>query len=61
MKSLAYMSLHNFLPEAEKALAAKDRRLSMIRMCPACGMKQEHTGTGCLYCHTPLAEARNVG
>ena len=55
------MSIHIFLPEAEKALQAEDRRLSMIRVCPQCGKQQEHTGSDCLYCQMPLSGARHVG
>jgi hypothetical protein len=61
MKSFAYMSIHTFLPEAEKALHAEDRRLSMIQVCPGCGKKQEHTGVDCLFCGVSLKGARHVG
>lgn len=61
MGSYAYMSLHTFLPEAEKALASEDRRLSMIRVCGSCGKEQEHTGADCLFCGQPLKGAQRVG
>jgi hypothetical protein len=61
MKSFAYMSVHTFLPEAEKALQAEDRRLSMVRVCAGCGKEQEHTGVDCLFCGVPLKGAQHVG
>jgi hypothetical protein len=61
MANLAYMALHTFLPEAETALAAEDRRLSMIRICPGCGKQQEHTGADCLVCGQSLKGAQHVG
>ncbi len=61
MQSFSYMSLHTFLPEAEKAQATEDRRLSMVRVCPHCGKRQEHTGADCLYCRQPLNGAQHVG
>lgn len=61
MKSFAYMSIHTFLPEAEKSLQAEDRRLSMVRVCLECGKDQEHTGSDCLFCGVPLKGARHVG
>jgi hypothetical protein len=61
MRALDYLSVHHFLPDIEKRLADEERRLSLIRVCPHCGKKQEHTGADCLYCQAPLAEARHVG
>ena len=61
MASRSYMALHTFLPEAETALTAEDRRLSMIRVCPGCGKEQEHTGADCLFCGQSLKGAQRVG
>ena len=61
IKDFNTMRINTFLPEAEKALHAEDRRLSMIQVCPGCGKKQEHTGVDCLFCGVSLKGARHVG
>ena len=53
--SFAYLSLHNWLPEAEKALEAEDRRLRLLKTCKACGKSSETSGIDCPKCGAPDA------
>jgi hypothetical protein len=55
MKSFAYMALHTFLPEAEKALESEERQLRLLKTCRACGKASETTGIDCPKCGEPDA------
>jgi predicted phage replisome organizer len=55
------MGIHQFLPEAVRALGLEKQRQRAERVCPHCSKKQNHTDIDCIYCGQPMKAAANVG
>jgi len=55
-----YGVFHSQIDKLLTAQRADEGRSALLRVCPHCGKKQEHTGVDCLFCQKPLQEARHV-